>query len=207
MQISKFLLFTVTAAATIQAQRVTRISSARQQHTGARAAVGQVLSWGSDYTGQLGDGPALVSQNRAVSTINSQKTVAISAVTGFSLQLLSYGSVLARGLDNAGQLGDGPGFQSLCNALACSERVFVKAVGGVGNLSNVVAISAGTHHSLAVRGDGTVVAWGTSAVGEIGNATMNTMAETPVQVLGVGGGGMLTGVVAVATGEFHSLAL
>ena len=207
MQISKFLLFTITAAATMQAQRVTRISSARQQHTGARAAVGQVLSWGSDYTGQLGDGPALVSQNRAVSTINSQKTVAISAGSGFSLQLLTYGSVLARGQDNAGQLGDGPGFQSLCNALACSERVFVKAVGGVGNLTNVVAISAGAHHSLAVRGDGTVVAWGTSAVGEIGNATTNTMAETPVQVLGVGGGGMLTGVVAVATGEFHSLAL
>lgn len=207
MHISKFLLFTVTAAATIQAQRVTRISSARQQHTGARAPAGQVLSWGSDYMGQLGDGPALVSQTRAVSTFNSRQTVAIAAGSGFGLELSTYGSVVARGSDNSGQLGDGPGFQSLCNGLPCSERVFVKAVGGVGNLSNVVAISAGSHHSLAVRGDGTVVAWGTSVIGEIGNATTNTVAETPVQVLGVGGVGMLTGVVAVATGEFHSLAL
>ena len=153
MQISKFFLFTITAAATIQAQRVTRISSARQQHTGARAAVGQVLSWGSDYTGQLGDGPALVSQNRAVSTGNSRKTVAIAVGSGVSLQLMTYGSVVARGLDTAGQLGDGPGFQTLCNGLPCSDGVFVKAVGGVGNLTNVVAISTAAHHSLAVRGD------------------------------------------------------
>ena len=207
MQISKFLLFTVTAVATVQAQRVTRISSARQQHTGARAPVGQVLSWGSDYTGQLGDGPALVSQNRAVSTNNSLKTVAMAGGSGFSLELLTYGSVVAGGLDNAGQLGDGPGFQTLCNALPCSERVFVKAVGGVGILSNVVAIAAGTHHSLAVRSDGTLVAWGHNAVGEIGNPTTNTSFETPVQVPGVGGAGVLTGVVAVAAGEFHSLAL
>ena len=207
MQISRFLMFIVVVATAMQAQRVTRISSARQQHTGARAPVGQVLSWGSDFAGQLGDGPALVSQNRAVSTSFSQKTVAISVGSGFSLQLSTFGSVVARGLDNGGQLGDGPGFQTLCNALPCSDRVFVKAVGGVGNLSDAVAISAGTHHSLAVRSDGTVVAWGTSAVGEIGNGTTNTLVDTPVQVLGLGGAGVLTGVVAVATGEFHSLAL
>ena len=207
MQISKFLLFTVTAVATVQAQRVTRISSARQQHTGARAPVGQVLSWGSDYTGQLGDGPALVSQNRAVSTNLSQKTVAIAVGGGFSLQLSAFGSVVARGLDNSGQLGDGPGFQTLCNGLLCSERVFVKGVGGAGTLSNVVAMAAGSHHSLAVRSDGTLVAWGTSAVGEIGNGTTNTLVDAPAQVLGVGGAGVLTGVVAVAAGEFHSLAL
>ena len=207
MQISRFLMFIVVVATAMQAQRVTRISSARQQHTGARAPVGQVLSWGSDFAGQLGDGPALVSQNRAVSTSFSQKTVAISVGSGFSLQLSTFGSVVARGLDSSGQLGDGPGAQSVCNGLPCSDRVFVKASGGAGNLSNVVAISAGTHHSLAVRIDGTVVAWGTSAVGEIGNGTTNTLVDTPVQVLGLGGAGVLTGVVAVATGEFHSLAL
>ena len=57
------------------------------------------------------------------------------------------------------------------------------------DLTNVVAIAAGSAHSLALRSDGTVVAWGDDGDGQ---------ANVPFG---------LNNVVAVAAGGFNSLAL
>jgi alpha-tubulin suppressor-like RCC1 family protein len=78
-------------------------------------------------------------------------------------------------------------------------------------LSGVVAIAAGGGHSLALKSDGTVSAWGanndtplggnnTLGGGQLGVGDM-TMRLTPVAVNG------LTGVVGIAAGGIHSLAL
>jgi Bacterial Ig-like domain/Regulator of chromosome condensation (RCC1) repeat len=56
-------------------------------------------------------------------------------------------------------------------------------------LSGVTAISAGTVHSLALKGDGTVVAWGENLYGE---------ANVPAG---------LSGVTAIDAGGYHNLAL
>jgi uncharacterized protein (TIGR03437 family) len=64
----------------------------------------------------------------------------------------------------------------------------------------VVAIAGGFTHTLALKGDGTVWAWGSNYVGELGDGT-TTDRTAPVQVAG------LTGVVAAAGGRCHSLAL
>src|SRR5205823_376760 len=56
-------------------------------------------------------------------------------------------------------------------------------------LNNVVAIAAGGYHSLAVKNDGIVVAWGDNSQNQCGAPPS------------------LTGVVAVAGGGSHSLAL
>src|SRR5665213_1602411 len=64
----------------------------------------------------------------------------------------------------------------------------------------VVSIAAGASHSLALKNDGTVWAWGDNGAGELGDGT-TTQRNTPLQVSG------LTGVVAVAAGHFHSLAV
>ena len=57
-------------------------------------------------------------------------------------------------------------------------------------LSNVVTVAAGYHHSLALRADGTVVAWG----------SLNNYGQITVPA-------DLSNVVAVAAGDYHSLAL
>ena len=57
-------------------------------------------------------------------------------------------------------------------------------------LANVVAVAAGDYHSLALKNDGTVVAWGSNYYGE--------------SVTSLSG---LTGIVAVAAGDYHNLAL
>jgi len=59
-------------------------------------------------------------------------------------------------------------------------------------LSGVIAIAAGYYHSLALKSDGTVVAWGATGVVDYGQA------DVPAG---------LSGVTAIAAGGSHSLAL
>jgi alpha-tubulin suppressor-like RCC1 family protein len=56
------------------------------------------------------------------------------------------------------------------------------------------------HHSLALKSDGTVWAWGDNNYGQLGNGTYNS-SDVPVKVLG------LTGITKIAKGHYHSLAL
>jgi alpha-tubulin suppressor-like RCC1 family protein len=63
-----------------------------------------------------------------------------------------------------------------------------------------VAIAAGMMHSLMLRADGTVCAWGWNYYGEVGDGT-TTKRKLAVDVAG------LTDVVAIAAGRSHSVAL
>jgi alpha-tubulin suppressor-like RCC1 family protein len=61
----------------------------------------------------------------------------------------------------------------------------------VSNLTDVVAIAAGSAHSLALKSDGTVWSWGGNTNGQLGNGT-NIDSNIPVQVSD------LTGVADIA---------
>ena len=118
--------------------------------------------------------------------------VAVSAGENHSLAVKSDGTVWAWGYNNYGQLGNGYPSSSSNIPLRVSE------------LTGAVAISAGYAHSLALKSDGTVWAWGFNGVGELGNGTTNTSSNVPVQVSQVSG---LTGVVAIGAGSDHNLAV
>ena len=60
--------------------------------------------------------------------------------------------------------------------------------------SNIIAIAAGSKHTLALKQDGTVWAWGDNSSGQLGDGT-TTHRTSPVQVPG------LTGVSAIAAGR------
>jgi alpha-tubulin suppressor-like RCC1 family protein len=64
-----------------------------------------------------------------------------------------------------------------------------------------VAIAAGQSHTLALRVDGTVVAWGSNSTGQLGTGATPAQTATPVAVSG------LTNVVAIAAGSAHSMVL
>ncbi len=70
----------------------------------------------------------------------------------------------------------------------------------VGNLGNVAQVAAGARHSLAKLNDGTVVAFGSNEVGQLGDGSLLDKRH-PVTVVG------LANVDHVAAGSYHSLAL
>lgn len=111
----------------------------------------------------------------------------LAAGNWHSLELDANGRVWAWGGNLSGELGDGTD----------NEYRWVPAE--VGNLADVVTIAAGNHHSLAVRSDGTVWAWGSNGLGSLGDGS-TTNRNLPVQVHG------LSDVVLVSASA-HSLAL
>ena len=74
-------------------------------------------------------------------------------------------------------------------------------------VTNVIAVSAGNNHTLALTADGSVYAWGSNASGQLGNDTVGTQSATPVQVKGIGGVDYLTGIKAISAGGSYSMAL
>jgi len=103
-----------------------------------------------------------------------------------SLALDATGAVWAWGRNQRGQLGDGT-FED--------RAVPVR----VANLSGVIAVATEgvAGHSLALRSDGTVWAWGQNNLGQVGDGT-STDRAVPVQVPG------LTGIVAIAVNGWQA---
>src|SRR5918997_650316 len=127
-------------------------------------------AWGDNFLGQLGNGVPLPYPDDSHSTIpvevsNLEGTEELKAIAGgydHSLALKDEGTVLAWGLNQDGQLGDGTNTDS-------STPVQVKDPNDPsGYLSGVSAIAAGGGHSLALKSDGTVWAWGANESGELG---------------------------------------
>ncbi len=112
----------------------------------------------------------------------------IAAGGSHSLFLKADGTVWASGANGDGQLGDG----------TYTDRFTATRVSG---LSDIVAVAAGVSHSLFLGSDGTVWACGRNTLGQLGNGVWGYTEATPVHVSG------LSGIVAIAAGETHSLFL
>jgi hypothetical protein len=116
---------------------------------------------------------------------------AIAAGQYQSLALESDGTVWDWGDNSYGELGNG-------TTTGSNTPVQVSWLHGV------TAIAAGSGHSLALTSNGTVYgtvwSWGLNTSGQLGNGTYYN-SRIPVQVSG------LSGVTAIAAGEYHSLAL
>jgi hypothetical protein len=65
-------------------------------------------------------------------------------------------------------------------------------------MDDVICVAAGDGHSLAVKTDGSLWAWGNNTLGQLGDGT-NLSRNKPVKIM--------DGVFSVAAKEFHSLAL
>jgi alpha-tubulin suppressor-like RCC1 family protein len=165
-------------------------------HSMALKSDGTVLGWGNNNSGEVGNG-TIIDQLTPVSVSglgSGSGVVAIAAGGSHSLALKSDGTVLAWGNNASGQLGDGT---------APTDHPAPVQVSGLGPFSGVVAIAAGDAFSMAVKSNGTVLAWGNNASGELGDGTAPTDHPTPVQVSGLGSG---SGVVGIAAGAAFGLA-
>ena len=160
---------------------------------------GTVWAWGYNGHGSCGDGlegaarPSI--RDTPVQVTNLSGVVAIAAGALHGLALKSDGTVWAWGLNDAGLLGAAGGGQ-LGDGTMTTRSTPVPVMG----LGGVVAIAAGSGHSLALQDDDTLWAWGVNGFGQLGDGT-TTARLTPVPVRG------LVDVIAIAAGHWHSLAL
>jgi alpha-tubulin suppressor-like RCC1 family protein len=100
------------------------------------------------------------------------------------------GNAWAWGLNSDGELGNG----------STTRYSGLGTPGQVINLNSVVAVAGGDQHSLGLKSDGGVWAWGNSGWGQLGQGTYGGSSK-PIQVPGLGK------VVGVASGSLHNLAL
>jgi len=73
-------------------------------------------------------------------------------------------------------------------------------------LKNIVAISAGEAHSMALDYQGHVFCWGDNYFGQLGNGTTDPC-TTPVQVIAADTNQPLSGIVAISAAYWHNLAI
>src|SRR5450759_972395 len=119
-------------------------------HSLARTSTGQVLAWGYNHEGELGNGTTTDSSTPVAVSLPSGTTVtAIAGGLSHSLALTSTGQVLAWGYNGHGELGNGTTTNS-------STSVAVSLPSG----TRVTAIAGGGQHSLALTSTGQVLAWG-----------------------------------------------
>ncbi|MCL2775870.1 MAG: hypothetical protein FWD71_21375 [Oscillospiraceae bacterium] len=183
--------------------------AAGQYHSLALDANGNVWSWGTidspgtanpynyNQYGALGDGTTIDRDTpmQVHGDANGTEQYLTDVTTIFagqwnSFALKSDGTVWAWGYNEYGQLGN-----STMNAPYYTTPIEVPALLGV------TAVAGGTRHSLALKPDGTGLAWGGNDSGQAGNSNPDLTILDPTQVSG------LTNVTAISAGMQHSVAL
>lgn len=172
--------------------------AAGSYHAAALKDDGTVWAWGRNNWGQLGDGTT-TDRWTPVQVSGLSGAAAVDAGFIHTAALKADGTVWAWGNNSSGRLGDGT--QTLRKT-----PVQVVGPGGSGWLSAITAIAAGMEHTVALKNDGTVWTWGHNEFGRLGDGTTADRVA-PVQVVGPGGSGWLSGVTAISAGGRHTAAV
>ena len=191
-------------------------TSTLQADSGERFSVflkkgGTVWSCWHNNSGQLGNGNGcgsfLCGESKMVQVIDSdgvgflENIKEIAVGKSHVLALSMNGELYAWGHNSYGQLGLGAGAVA---SVDTPSRVL--DTDGQTLLSGIKTIAAGDYHSVAIKTDGTVLAWGDNAKGQLGDGS-NDRRYVPVQVVSSDGSGVLQSIQRVGAGAYHTLAL
>ncbi len=158
-------------------------------HTLAIKTDGTLWGWGYNRFGQLGNGTTV---DQHIPTQEPTKATNWSDVaTGYyhTIAVKSDGTLWASGRNNFGQLGDNT---------AVDKHIFVPISAAVTDWSQV---AAGYYHSVALRADGTLWAWGHNNYGQLGDGTVTDRPVPTREALAD------TDWARIATGYNHTLAI
>jgi alpha-tubulin suppressor-like RCC1 family protein len=161
-------------------------------HTCAVTAGGGVKCWGSNSSGQLGDG-TLTDRSAPVQVTglpSGSGVTALAAGGAHTCALTPGGGVKCWGANGSGQLGDG----------TLTDRTTPVQVIGPPSGSGVTALAAGGAHTCALTPGGGVKCWGANGSGQLGDWTFIEK-SAPAEVSGLPTG---SGVLALAAGGAHT---
>lgn len=154
--------------------------------------LGEAIVTATDKTnGYIASGSIYVIQNH-------EKAVAVPRIeqgANYTAILKADGTVWTTGLNNNGQLGDG-------TTTDRSKPVQVK-INQNTYLTDVVKISAGQDHVIALTKTGKVYAWGYNNVGQLGNGT-STRALYATEVLNEEGSAQVSNIIDISAGYRRS---
>jgi alpha-tubulin suppressor-like RCC1 family protein len=162
---------------------------------------GSLWAWGQNSLGQLGDGTQ-TERTSPVRVGTDNDWVSVSTGYGAAQTLYSYdyythavkadGSLWFWGGNFSGHKGDGYSY----SASSPSDLYPVR----VGTADNWLAVSGWVEHTMALKSDGSLWAWGLNSYGQLGDGT-TTKRNSSVRV------GADNDWAAVSTGDRHTVAL
>ena len=151
----------------------------------------QLWAWGDNGCGRLGDNTTSSRSSPVREVSSSISWCDVSAASNHSAALKSDGTIWSWGRNQCGALGDG----------TVTDRS--SQVREISSSTNWCAVSAGTCgcHSLAIKTDGTLWAWGHALYGKLGDGTAQSKCS-PVREASSS-----TNWCTISAGDAHSAAI
>ena len=175
-----------TASPTITTKSVWTSAFAGSSHTLAIKSDGTLWSWGRNIGGELGDG-TLVTKNIATQ-ITTASNWKFASADYHNVAIKADGTLWAWGSNSYGQLGDG--------AVSSDKSTPIQ----IGTASNWASVVAGQTHTVAIKTDGTLWAWGDNGDSQLGDGT-SVRKNVPTQI------GTASDWASVAAGSGYSVAI
>jgi alpha-tubulin suppressor-like RCC1 family protein len=152
--------------------------TAGDAHTCVLVSGGQILCFGDNSTGQLGDGTTTSRPTPAIVALASgpapPRVASVTAGGGHTCAIDVNGQAWCWGRGDHGQIGDG----------AMDDHLLPTPI-ALENGAPARSISAGGMHTCAVDQDGRVFCWGDNNRGQLGTGAIGGNAATPVLVTAV----------------------
>ncbi len=172
--------------------------SAGAYYTVAIKTDGTLWAWGDNGDGQLGDGTTISeSSPEQIGTDTDWKQVSAGYNNFSTVAVKTNGTLWAWGDNSIGELGDGTDVgPDTCPTNDPCSTVPIQ----IGTDTDWAQVSAGTSHTVAVKTDGTLWAWGENNVGQLGDGT-TTQQDSPEQI------GTDTDWAQVSAGAYYTMAI
>jgi uncharacterized protein YjdB len=179
---------TATCRVTVSASRpaITAVATGLH-HTLVIMSDGSLWAWGYNGAYQVGDG-TYIHRNAPVQVGSANDWKTVIAGGNHSLAIKADGSLWAWGYNGQGQLGDG------------TDIFYRNVPAQIGSAKDWVVVTAGCYHTIAIKSDGSLWAWGNNEYEQLGDGT-KTNRNVPVQV------GSAKDWATVIGGAYHTLAL
>ncbi|MQF69154.1 hypothetical protein FIM12_02300 [SAR202 cluster bacterium AD-804-J14_MRT_500m] len=172
--------------------------SAGIEHTCALTTAGGIKCWGSNQSGQMGNGTTSLNQTSPGDVTGHTTGMAgVAAGQYYTCAITTSGITTCWGSNNYGQMGNGT---TLGNQTSPGNVVGIDSIFGNSPIT-ATYIAAGDKHACVITSNQGVKCWGGNTAGQLGDGS-TTDRTTAVQV-----SGLTSGVSQISLGNANSCAL